>query len=87
MIMLIGTIALAMSLEGPRFRPGMQVRVARQSADRAKLAVFGFPLHEHFGDVGRVVDIDDGPIVRYEVRFDDHGEERLVFAEDELEPV
>lgn len=74
-------------IDGPRFRRGTPVRVTRQSADRAKLAIFGFPLHEHYGDVGRVTDVEEGPAgIRYEVRFDRYGDERLVFEEDELEP-
>jgi hypothetical protein len=76
-----------MAAERTQFRPGTPVRVTRQTATRAKLAIFGFPLHEHFGDVGHVTTVEDGPTsVRYEVRFDPYGDECLVFDETELEP-
>ena len=76
-----------MKLDRPRYSPGTPVRVTRQSAVRAKLALFDYPLHEHFGDVGRVTSVEETPrAVRYEVRFDPYGDDRLVFDEQELEP-
>lgn len=73
--------------DGPRFSPGTPVRVGHQSAARAKFAIFDYPLHEHYSDVGRVTDVEETPrTVRYEVRFDPYGDERLVFEEEESEP-
>ncbi|WP_336038070.1 hypothetical protein [Halobacterium yunchengense] len=70
------------------FRRGQSVRVVRQSADKAKLAVCGYERHEHFGDDGVVTDVrraDDG--TWYVVRFDDYGLDAVPYRTDELEPV
>lgn len=76
-----------MANDGPRFGPGTPVRVAHQSAARAKLAMPDSPLHEHYGDIGRVTDVEETPrAVRYEIWFHPYGDERLVFNEEELEP-
>lgn len=69
-------------------RRGRPVRVVRQSADKAKLAVYGYERHQHFGDEGVVTDLrrtDDG--VWYVVRFDDYGHDAVPYRHDELEPV
>lgn len=76
-----------MPVDRPRYSPGTPVRVVRQSAVRAKLEVFDHPFHEHVGDVGRVTSVEETPrTVRYEVRFDPYGDDRLVFDEQELKP-
>jgi hypothetical protein len=69
-------------------RRGQRVRVARQSADKAKLAVCGYDRHQHFGDDGVVTDVqrtetDDW----YVVRFDEYGRYAVPYHPDELEPV
>lgn len=73
--------------DGPRYSPGTPVRVAHEVSTRANLALFELPEHDHYGDVGRVVEVQEGPSgTRYEVRFDEYGDDRVVFDEDELEP-
>lgn len=69
-------------------RRGQRVRVVRQSADKAKLAVCGYERHEHFGEDGVVTDVrrtDDG--TWYIVRFDEYGHDAVPYRQDELEPV
>lgn len=76
-----------MSIDGPRYSPGTPVTVADKSAARAKLAILDYPLHEHYGDVGRVTAVEEtSRTVKYEVAFDPYGDERVVFDEEELEP-
>ncbi|MCD2199588.1 MULTISPECIES: hypothetical protein [unclassified Halobacterium] len=69
-------------------RLGQPVRVTRQSAEKAKLAVHGYDHHQHFGDDGVVTDVrpgsDDPRIV---VRFDDYGRDAVTYRPDELELV
>lgn len=70
-----------------RFRPGTTVRVARLDPNRAKLAVCGYSLHEHYGRTGVVTDtVTRGGTLHYVVRFDKLGSERETFSADELEP-
>jgi hypothetical protein len=67
-------------------RRGQSVRVVRQSADKAKLAVYGYERHQHFGDAGVVTDVrrtDDGKW--YLVRFDDYGHDIVPYRPEELE--
>ncbi|MXR21097.1 hypothetical protein [Halobacterium bonnevillei] len=69
-------------------RRGERVRVARQSADKAKLAVCGYERHQHFGDDGVVTDVrrtEDG--AWFVVRFDEYGHDAVPYRHDELEPV
>jgi hypothetical protein len=69
-------------------RLGQPVRVTRQSAEKAKLAVHGYDHHQHFGDDGVVTDVrdtDDG--VWYVVRFDDYGHDAVPYRHDELKRV
>jgi len=75
-----------MSKKSSDLRLGQPVRVARQSADKAKLAVHGYDHHQHFGDDGVVTDVrpgSDGP--RVVVRFDDYGRDAVTYTPDELE--
>jgi len=75
-----------MARKQPELRLGQPVRIARQSADKAKLAVHGYENHEHFGDVGVVTDVrpaDDGD--RVVVRFDDYGHDVVTYSPEELE--
>lgn len=71
-----------------KLRRGQRVQVARQSADKAKLAVCGYERHQHFGDDGVVTDVrrtEDS--VWYVVRFDEYGHDAVPYRHDELEPV
>ncbi|MFB6269951.1 MAG: hypothetical protein ABEH83_08415 [Halobacterium sp.] len=69
-------------------RRGQRVRVVRQSADKAKLAVCGYERHEHFGEDGVVTDVrDTDDATWYVVRFDDYGHDAVPYRQDELEPV
>lgn len=77
-----------MSQSTRELRPGEQVRVVRQDGERAKLAVYGYRLHEHYGDHGvvtAVVETDHG--TRYVVRFDDYGRDALPYRREELRRV
>lgn len=70
------------------YRRGQSVRVVRQSADKAKLAVCGYERHQHFGDDGVVTEVrrtDDG--TWYVVRFDAYGHDAVPYRHDELERV
>lgn len=69
-------------------RRGTSVRIARQDPKKAKLAVYGYDHHEHFGDDGVVTDVrqtDSG--TWYVVRFDEYGWDALPYRPDELETV
>lgn len=69
-------------------RPGERVQVTRQDAERAKLAVYGYRLHEHYGDDGVVTAIVEGEEeTRYVVRFDDYGRDSLPYRREELQRV
>lgn len=69
-------------------RLGQPVRVVRQSADKAKLAVHGYQHHEHYGDDGVVTDVQPGSDEpRVVVRFDDYGRDAVTYRPDELELV
>jgi hypothetical protein len=71
-----------------RLRRGQHVCVARQSADKAKLAVCGYERHEHFGEEGVVTDVRRTEAgTWYVVRFDDYGHDAVPYRHDELEPV
>ncbi|MCG1003347.1 MULTISPECIES: hypothetical protein [Halobacterium] len=75
-----------MSISEADLRLGQPVRVTRQSADKAKLAVHGYDRHQHFGDDGVVTDVragSDGP--RIVVRFDDYGRDAVTYRPKELE--
>lgn len=77
-----------MSQSARELRPGERVRVVRQDGERAKLAVYGYRLHEHYGDDGvvtAVVESEQG--VRYVVRFDDYGRDALPYHRGELQRV
>lgn len=76
-----------MVVDGPRYSPGTPVKVADRAAARAPVAILEYPLHDHYGDVGWVTAVEETPrTVKYEVRFDQYGDERLVFEEAELLP-
>ncbi|MFB6073166.1 MAG: hypothetical protein ABEJ88_09385 [Halobacterium sp.] len=67
-------------------RRGKAVRVARQDAEKAKLAVYGYDQHQHYGDDGVVTDVketDDG--TWYVVRFDEYGRDAVPYRPRELE--
>ncbi|MFC3476872.1 DUF1918 domain-containing protein [Halobacterium litoreum] len=67
-------------------RRGENVRVARQDPEKAKLAVYGYDHHQHFGDDGVVTEIretEDG--TWYVVRFDDYGRDAVAYRAHELE--
>ncbi|WP_232685847.1 hypothetical protein [Halobacterium zhouii] len=69
-------------------RLGERVRVTRQDGERAKLAVYGYRLHEHYGDDGvvtGVVESEHG--MRYVVRFDEYGRDALPYHREELRRV
>lgn len=69
-------------------RPGERVQVTRQDAERAKLAVYGYRLHEHYGDDGVVTAVVEGEEeTRYVVRFDDYGRDALPYRREELQRV
>ncbi|MGB9965419.1 hypothetical protein [Halobacterium sp. CBA1126] len=77
-----------MQLEETELRLGQPVRVARQSADKAKLAVHGYDRHQHFGDDGVVTDVRPGSDEpRVVVRFDDYGRDAVTYRPEELESV
>lgn len=74
-----------MSQAANELRPGERVRVTRQDGERAKLAVYGYRLHEHYGDEGvvtAVVESERG--TRYIVRFDRYGRDALPYRREEL---
>lgn len=76
-----------MAREG-ELRRGKQVRVARQDAEKAKLALYGYDWHEHFGEDGVVTDVRETDNGRwYVVRFDDYGRDAVPYTPEELEPV
>jgi len=71
-----------------QLRRGVPVRVARQDPEKAKLAVYGYDYHAHYGDFGVVTDVrqtDSG--TWYVVRFDEYGLDALPYRPKELEPV
>jgi|AntDeeMetageno51_2_1112566.scaffolds.fasta_scaffold05990_2 hypothetical protein len=71
-----------------RLRRGVPVRVARQDPQKAKLAVYGYDHHEHYGDAGVVTDVRETDAgTWYVVRFDEYGWDALPYRSDELEPV
>ena len=77
-----------MSQSTRELRPGERVRVAHQDGERAKLAVYGYRLHRHYGDDGvvtAVVESDRG--ARYVVRFDKYGRDALPYRREELRRV
>ena len=66
-------------------RRGQRVRVVRQSADKAKLAVCGYERHEHFDEDGVVTDVrQTGDGAWYIVRFDEYGHDAVPYRQDEL---
>jgi hypothetical protein len=69
-------------------RRGKRVRVARQDADKAKLALYGYDRHEHFGEDGVVTDVRETDSGKwFVVRFDDYGREAVPYTPEELEPL
>ena len=81
-------VCSAMAQSANELRPGERVRVVRQDGERAKLAVYGYRLHEHYGDDGvvtAVVDSERG--TRYVVRFDRYGRDALAYRRGELRRV
>lgn len=69
-----------------RLRRGEPVRVARQDASKAKLAVYGYEQYRHYGDDGVVTEIretDRG--TWYVVRFDEYGRDAVAYRPQELE--
>ncbi|NIC00563.1 hypothetical protein [Halobacterium sp. R2-5] len=75
-----------MSQSRSKLRLGQPVRVVRQSADKAKLAVHGYEHHAHYGDDGVVTDVRPGSDgERVVVRFDDYGRDAVTYRPEELE--